>query len=55
MTKDIHMYGFNAPIYDVELLKAIGQTENWTFQDRIDMICFAIKVFFETTYLFVEC
>jgi hypothetical protein len=44
MTKDIHMYGFSAPIYDVELLKAIGQTENWTFQDRIDMICFAIKV-----------
>jgi hypothetical protein len=44
MVKEIHTTGFNAPIYDSDILKAIGQTENWTFEDRINMICRVLKV-----------
>ncbi|KAF1916598.1 hypothetical protein BDU57DRAFT_430227, partial [Ampelomyces quisqualis] len=39
MVKAIHKDGFKAAIFDVEMLKAIGQTEIWTFDERISMIC----------------
>jgi hypothetical protein len=44
MVKSIHTEGFKAPITDVDILKCIGQTENWTFEDRIGMICHVLKV-----------
>jgi hypothetical protein len=43
--KTIHQWGFITPITDVDILKQIGQTENWTFEERISMICRVLKVF----------
>ncbi|KAH7406582.1 hypothetical protein DE146DRAFT_607246, partial [Phaeosphaeria sp. MPI-PUGE-AT-0046c] len=39
MVKTIHMGGFSAPIFDADILKCIGQTKHWTFEERILMIC----------------
>lgn len=44
MVENIHKEGFNIPIYDRELLDNIGQTQHWTFQQRIDWICKVLKV-----------
>ncbi|KAH5065478.1 hypothetical protein HBI25_006100 [Parastagonospora nodorum] len=42
--KTIHQWGFITPITDVDILKQIGQTENWTFEERISMICRVLKL-----------
>jgi hypothetical protein len=47
LVKSIHTDGFTAPIFDADVLKAIGQTEHWTFEDRITMICRVLKVRFK--------
>jgi hypothetical protein len=44
LVKSMHNDGFKAPILDIDILKAIGQTELWTFEDRIVMICRVLKV-----------
>lgn len=46
LVKSIHTDGFKAPVFDADVLKAIGQTEHWTFEDRITMICRVLKVRF---------
>ncbi|KNG46722.1 hypothetical protein TW65_06565 [Stemphylium lycopersici] len=35
----IHTEGFKAPIYDKTIVDHIGQTQEWTFRDRINWIC----------------
>jgi hypothetical protein len=55
MVKNMHINGFKAPILDVEILKAIGQTELWTFEDRIAMICRVLKVRSVLLYKSVLC
>ena len=42
--KSLHTYGLKASIFDAEILNHIGQTEHWTFAERIDMICRVLKV-----------
>jgi hypothetical protein len=44
LVKSLHISGFKAPILDADILKAIGQTELWTFEDRIIMICRVLKI-----------
>lgn len=44
MVKAMHLNGFQAPIFDADILKCIGQTEQWTFEERISMICRVVKV-----------
>jgi hypothetical protein len=44
MVKSMHTTGFKSPITDVDILKCIGQTEKWTFDERIGMICRVLKV-----------
>ncbi|OAK94180.1 hypothetical protein IQ06DRAFT_234606, partial [Phaeosphaeriaceae sp. SRC1lsM3a] len=39
MVKAIHIEGFKAPIFDTDILRCIGQTQQWTFEERISMIC----------------
>ncbi|KAI2480550.1 hypothetical protein Ptr902_07575 [Pyrenophora tritici-repentis] len=43
MTKAIHTEGFKAAIYDKTVIDSIGQTQQWTFKERIDWICMALK------------
>lgn len=44
MVKAVHTQGFAPPIFDTALLKNIGQTAEWTFEDRIGMICRVLRV-----------
>ncbi|KAH7347090.1 hypothetical protein BKA66DRAFT_432877 [Pyrenochaeta sp. MPI-SDFR-AT-0127] len=37
--KHIHTSGFRAPIYDRVLVEQIGQTQSWTFAERMDWLC----------------
>jgi hypothetical protein len=46
MVKDLHNNGLTTPIFDPEILRVIGQTAGWTFDDRITMICRVLKVYF---------
>jgi hypothetical protein len=55
MVKNMHINGFKAPILDVEILKAIGQTELWKFEDRIVMICRVLRVRSILLYESVPC
>jgi hypothetical protein len=55
MVKDIHTSGFSAPIYDSDILKAIGQTENWTFVERIGMICRVLKACLKRLSFYAVC
>ncbi|CAO2649951.1 Nn.00g012430.m01.CDS01 [Neocucurbitaria sp. VM-36] len=43
MVKSIHTEGFKAPIYDRAIVDSIGQTQLWTFQERMDWICLVLK------------
>ncbi|KAF1837131.1 hypothetical protein BDW02DRAFT_645619 [Decorospora gaudefroyi] len=43
MVKSMHIEGFKAPIYDKSIIDFISQTQEWTFQERIDWICIALK------------
>ncbi|EFQ94699.1 hypothetical protein CFE70_004548 [Pyrenophora teres f. teres 0-1] len=43
MVKAIHTEGFKAAIYDKTVIDSIGQTQLWTFKERIDWICMALK------------
>ncbi|RMZ68494.1 WD repeat-containing [Pyrenophora seminiperda CCB06] len=44
MVKALHTEGFKAAIYDKAIIDAISQTQLWTFQQRIDWICMALKI-----------
>jgi hypothetical protein len=44
LVKDLHTSGFKAPIFDRQTLADIGQTEHWTFEERIDMICRLLRI-----------
>lgn len=39
-----HTRGFNCPIIDREIISGSFQTQNWTFQERVDEICRAFLV-----------
>ncbi|KAH7066202.1 hypothetical protein BKA63DRAFT_571583 [Paraphoma chrysanthemicola] len=39
IAKTIHLTGFKASIYDITLLMQIGETADWTFEQRINMVC----------------
>ncbi|KAF1846364.1 uncharacterized protein K460DRAFT_282684 [Cucurbitaria berberidis CBS 394.84] len=43
MVKSIHIDGFKIPIYDRTIIDSIGQTQLWTFQERIDWICLVLR------------
>ncbi|KAJ6199461.1 hypothetical protein J3E72DRAFT_372474 [Bipolaris maydis] len=43
MAKSIHTDGFRVPIYDKNLVNYIGQTQEWTFQERINWICTVLR------------
>ncbi|KAJ4364173.1 hypothetical protein N0V83_009629 [Neocucurbitaria cava] len=43
MLKSIHTKGFNAPIYDHGMVDSIGQTQLWTFQERLDWVTLVLK------------
>ncbi|KAF1938754.1 hypothetical protein EJ02DRAFT_514293 [Clathrospora elynae] len=43
MVKSIHTEGFKVPIYDKTILDSIGQTQEWTFEERINWICIVLK------------
>ena len=47
----IHTDGFRIPIYDKTILDSIGQTQLWTFKERIDWICLVLKVYFLLLYV----
>jgi hypothetical protein len=44
MVKSIHTEGFKVPIYDKTIIDSISQTQEWTFQERIDWVCIVLKV-----------
>ena len=44
MAKSIHTEGFKVAIYDKTIIDSISQTQKWTFEERIDWICMALKV-----------
>ncbi|EUC31673.1 hypothetical protein COCCADRAFT_38248 [Bipolaris zeicola 26-R-13] len=43
MAKSIHTDGFRVPIYDKNLVNHIGQTQEWTFGERIEWICTVLR------------
>ncbi|KAF2852537.1 hypothetical protein T440DRAFT_392401 [Plenodomus tracheiphilus IPT5] len=43
VVKGIHMEGFTSRLYDAALIDAIGETQNWHFEDRIGWICLALR------------
>jgi hypothetical protein len=43
MVKNLHVNGLTVPILDSEILRQIGQTEHWTFEVRVSMICRVLK------------
>jgi hypothetical protein len=43
MVKNLHINGLTTPILDKDVLRQIGQTADWTFEQRIGMICRVLK------------